>query len=78
MKQVAPISLAERLEHGFLDVEELMALAKRGRTAFYADVQAGFVTLEKHGRFTRIRGPVAQAYLERLHEIPLRTKSKAA
>lgn len=80
MKQApaAPVTLAERLEHGFLDVEELLALSKRGRTAFYDDVKHGFVTLEKHGRFTRIRGPAAQAYLEILPNIPLRPKSKAA
>lgn len=56
------ISLAERLDSGFLTIEELCALKACGRTQVYADIKAGALTVEKFGRSTRIAGPVAKAY----------------
>ena len=50
------VSLADRMEHGVISVDELIGLALRGRTAFYEDVKNGLVEIEKHGRFTHIRG----------------------
>jgi hypothetical protein len=60
------VSLADRLEFGVISVEEMLGLALRGRTAFYDDVKAGLVEIEKHGRFTRIQGSKAKEYLARL------------
>jgi uncharacterized membrane protein len=56
-------TLAERLEHGNLEVQELLELARVSRTKFYADVKSGVVTIEKRGRKTYVRGPIAKRYV---------------
>ena len=56
-------SLAERLEHGNLRVKEVCDLKPRCRSGFYEDVKKGLVKIEKSGRSSIIRGPVAKAYI---------------
>lgn len=57
------ITLADRLEHGFLTIDEICILKGCGRTAVYADIAAGALKVVKHGRRTRIAGPVARDYI---------------
>ena len=57
------ITLADRLRHGFLTVDEVCALKRCSRSRFYEDARSGVVAYEKDGRLTRIRGPVAARYL---------------
>jgi hypothetical protein len=57
------VPLAERLQHGFLTIEEVCALKACGRTQIYEDIKAGALLIEKHGRSTRIAGPIAKAYV---------------
>ncbi len=57
------VTLQDRLEHGNLTVAELLALAHRSKTAFYADVKAGVVKTRKRGRRTEIPGPSARRYI---------------
>jgi hypothetical protein len=57
------VTLADRLEHGFVSIKELAALKLCGPTQIYEDIKAGALPIEKHGRSTRIRGPVAKAYV---------------
>jgi hypothetical protein len=60
------VSIRDRLEFGFVTIDELCALAHRSRTGFYADAKAGLVEISKVGKSSRIRGPAAQAYINRL------------
>ena len=60
------VTIQDRLEFGFVTVDELCALARRSKTGFYADVKAGLVEIVKVGRSSRIRGPIAKAYINRL------------
>jgi hypothetical protein len=57
------ITLADRLDHGFVTIKELCALKLCGTTQVYADIKAGALPIEKHGRSTRVRGPVAREYV---------------
>jgi hypothetical protein len=59
----AGVTLADRLEHGVITVEELCALKMCGKTQVYADIKAGALSVEKHGRSTRVRGQIAKAYI---------------
>jgi hypothetical protein len=61
-----PVTIQDRLEFGFVTVDELCALTHRSRTSFYADAKAGLVEIAKVGRSSRIHGPVAKAYIKRL------------
>jgi hypothetical protein len=56
-------TLAERLDHGNLGVDEVRKLKRRCRSGFYEDVKKGLVKIEKVGRSSIIRGPVAKAYI---------------
>ena len=56
------ITLADRLDYGFLTIDELCALKLCGKTQVYADIKAGALKVEKHGRSTRVAGPNAKAY----------------
>jgi len=57
------ITIADRLEFGYITIDELCALKKCGRTMVYADIKAGVLQVDKHGRSTRVAGPVAKAYV---------------
>lgn len=59
----ANITLADRLAHGFVTIDELCALKMCGRTQVYEDIKAGALQVVKHGRSTRIAGPLAKAYV---------------
>jgi hypothetical protein len=59
----AKLSVADRLQCGWLSVDEVCALRRVSRTRFYEDVRAGLVTTQKHGRSTRISGPIAAKYI---------------
>jgi hypothetical protein len=56
-------SLRERLEHGNLSVRETRKLKHRSHSGFYEDVHAGKVVIEKIGRKSIVRGPIARAYI---------------
>jgi hypothetical protein len=56
------VTLADRLEHGYVTIDELRALKVCGKTQIYEDIKNGALEVEKHGRSSRIRGPVAKAY----------------
>ena len=53
----------DRLEAGNLTIDEVCALKPRSRTGFYADLKAGLVSIEKIGRKSVVRGPIAKAYI---------------
>jgi hypothetical protein len=57
------VSLADRPDYGFVTIDELCALKMCGKTQVYADIKAGALRVEKHGRSTRVRGPIAKAYI---------------
>jgi hypothetical protein len=57
------ITIQDRLEVGYLTVDEVCALKKRSRSGFYADVKAGLVEIKKQGRKSVIRGPIARRYI---------------
>lgn len=57
------ITIHDRLEAGNLTIDEVCALKPRSRTGFYADLKAGFVSIEKFGRKSVVRGPIAKAYI---------------
>ncbi len=63
-----PVTLQDRFEFGFFTVDHLCDLANRSRTAFYADVKAGLVKIDKVGRSSRVYGPNAKAYIRQLTE----------
>jgi hypothetical protein len=62
-QEQSTFSLADRLDHGVLTVKETRELAHVSHTKFYEDVKNGFVTIEKRGRSSFIRGPIAAAYI---------------
>lgn len=57
------VTLEALLEHGYVTIKELCALKLCGMTQVYADIKAGALEVEKHGRSTRVRGPVAREYV---------------
>lgn len=57
------ITLADRLAHGFLSIEEVCALKLCGKSQVYLDIKAGVLPTVKHGRSTRIAGPDAASYV---------------
>jgi hypothetical protein len=57
------VSLEDRLRHGRLSIDEILALGDISRSKFYADVRAGLIRITKNGRRTHILGADAQAYL---------------
>jgi hypothetical protein len=57
------ITFADRLDHGYVTIAELCALKQCGQTQVYADIKAGALKVEKHGRSNRIFGPTAKAYI---------------
>jgi hypothetical protein len=62
-KEQAGLSLAERLEHGNLSIEETRRLKNRSHSGFYEDLANGLVSIEKIGRKSVVRGPIARAYI---------------
>ncbi len=63
VENVARVTLADRLDHGYVTVREICDLKLCGTTTVYADIKAGVLKVEKHGRSTRISGHVAKAYV---------------
>ncbi|MCQ4188110.1 helix-turn-helix domain-containing protein [Methylocystis suflitae] len=63
VENVASVTLAERLDYGYVTIKEVCALKLCGTTTVYADIKAGVLKVEKHGRSTRISGPLAKAYV---------------
>ncbi|MCW2284943.1 hypothetical protein M2323_002930 [Rhodoblastus acidophilus] len=72
-----PIPVEVRLKVGRLSVDEVRALKDVGRTTFYEDVKAGRVILEKDGRRSSVRGPIAALYIAGL-PMPSTTEAAAA
>lgn len=63
VENVASVTLAERLDYGYVTIKEVCALKLCGTTTVYADIKAGALKVEKHGRSTRVYGPMAKAYV---------------
>jgi hypothetical protein len=63
-KRQPAVSLADRLAYGNLTVKETRLLKNRSHSGFYEDVKQGHVAIEKNGRKSIVRGPVAKAYIE--------------
>ena len=63
-KEQPGISLADRLTFGNLTVKETRFLRNRSHSGFYQDVKLGLVAIEKNGRKSVVRGPIAKAYIE--------------
>jgi hypothetical protein len=63
-KVQASFSLADRLAFGNLTVDETRHLKNRSRSGFYEDLKRGLVAIEKNGRKSVVRGPIARAYVE--------------
>ena len=63
-KEQQVISLADRLVHGNLTVEETRRLKNRSHSGFYEDLKRELVAIEKCGRKSIVRGPIARAYIE--------------
>ncbi len=61
-RRTQTISLADRLDHGYLTIREVCDLVQCGRSQVYEDIRAGALPIEKHGSNTRIAGPVAKKY----------------
>lgn len=57
------VTILDRLEAGNLSIPEVCALANRGRTGFYEDLNAGLVTIRKIGRKSVVPGPIAKRYI---------------
>jgi hypothetical protein len=57
------ITTQDRFEHGNFTIDEVRALKSRSRTGFYQDLKAGLVKIEKIGRKSIVRGPVARRYI---------------
>jgi len=57
------VTIQDRLEAGNLTIDEVCALKPRSRTGFYQDLKAGLVKMEKIGRKSIVRGPVARRYI---------------
>jgi hypothetical protein len=57
------VTIQDRLEAGNLTIDEVCALKQQSRTGFYADLKAGLVKIEKRGRKSIVRGPVAKRYI---------------
>lgn len=63
-KKPVEISIADKLAPGgFVTIEELAPFKGTSRTMIYGDIKRGLLPVEKHGRNTRIAGPVARAYV---------------
>ncbi len=62
VESIPSVTLEARLEHGYVTIKELCALKICGVTQVYADIKAGALEVEKHGRSTRVSGPVAKSY----------------
>jgi hypothetical protein len=56
--------LARRPSRACLTVEETRRLKNRSHSGFYEDVKRGLVAIEKNGRKSIVRGPIARAYIE--------------
>ena len=61
--QTHPFTLEDRFRYGCFSVAELLELKSRSNSGFYQDVKDGLVLIEKRGRKTIVRGPVARRYL---------------
>lgn len=59
------ITIEDRFTGGFFSIGELVVLKHTSRTQVYADIKAGLLPVEKHGRSARIAGPVARKYIPR-------------
>jgi hypothetical protein len=57
------VTILERLEAGNLTIPEVCALANRGKTGFYDDLNAGLVSIRKIGRKSVVPGRVAKRYI---------------
>ena len=59
----AGVSLADRLEHGNLTPQEVMALKPCGQTSLYRDIRDGKLKIIKFGSRTLVPGPSAARYI---------------
>ncbi len=67
---------AERFQQGhYWSLQQLANAKCCGMTTIYADIKVGALRIEKHGRYTRVEGPVAKSYIPGAHRL---VKSKVA
>jgi hypothetical protein len=57
--------LEDRFNFGNFTIPEVRALKNRSHSGFYDDVKAGLVEIDKIGRKSIVRGPVARKYISR-------------
>jgi hypothetical protein len=71
------VSLEDRLKFGSLTIGEICALRPVSRSGFYKDLHRGLVAIEKKGRKSTVRGPIAQKYLagEPIHAVSTRSEA---
>jgi hypothetical protein len=62
-KRPARLTLEERFAHGNFTVDEVCELKHRSHSGFYSDRKAGLVEIQKVGRKTIVRGPIARKYI---------------
>jgi hypothetical protein len=62
-KKKLRFTLGDRLEFGMVTIDELAELSQQSRWKLYDDIKFGRLHVVKSGRSTRVRGPVAKAYL---------------
>jgi hypothetical protein len=64
------ITLQDRLDNGLITIDEFRALnGNQSKSAFYADVKTGKISIVKRGRKSLVPGPVAKRSLaERARE----------
>jgi len=61
MSNATSISLQDRLEHGFITIDEYRALnGNQSKSSFYKDLKARKISIEKRGQKSLIPGPVAK------------------
>lgn len=58
------ITLQDRLDFGYITIDEYRALnGNQSKSSFYKDLKDGKLLIEKRGRKSIIRGPVAKRNL---------------
>lgn len=62
-KRETVLSLADRLAHGNLTIDEVCELKPRSKAGFYVDLQNGLVSIRKVGRRSVVPGDVARRYI---------------
>lgn len=71
-------TLGDRLEFGVVTIDELAELSQQSRWKLYDDIKHGRLLVDKNGRSSRVRGPIAKLYLTGQPMPPVNQSSTAA